>query len=211
VTVTDQDSNSFTQAVNVYVGTTGNNTLVTGSNLNIAFALDGNDNTNGGAGISDTISGGPGNDTLAGGSGNDTLNGGAGNDTLVGGAGKDQLTGGAGNDTFTYTATTHSQPGAGNFDTITDFTHVAGMGGEHDSIDLSAIDANTSVAGDQAFVFQGSIASSATLAANSIAYHYDAGLNETIVYANQTSAVGHVDMEIHLSGNVVLTGGDFAL
>ncbi len=216
VTVTDQDFNSFTQAVDVYVGTGGtgggaNNTVILGSNLNIAFALDGNDSVNGGTGVTDTISGGPGQDTLVGGSGKDTLSGGADNDNLSGGGGGDQLTGGTGNDTFTYTAPTDSQPGTGHFDTITDFTHVTGPG-EHDSIDLSLIDANTATPlVNDTFAFQGSIASSATLAANSIAYHYDAGLNQTIVYANQTSAVGHVDMEIHLSGNVVLTGGDFAL
>ncbi|MEY4248806.1 MAG: hypothetical protein RJA87_439 [Pseudomonadota bacterium] len=74
------------------------------------------------------------------------LNGGAGNDFLTGGGGKDTLTGGAGADAFIFTALTDSTLAAP--DLITDFTRADG-----DYIDLSRIDANSTLAGDQAFSF----------------------------------------------------------
>lgn len=119
-------------------GGTGNDTLVGGT---------GNDSLNAGSG-NDLLNAGSGNDTLLGGAGNDTLLGGAGNDILTGGAGADVLTGGAGRDVFVYTSLSDSRVTASGRDTITDFTRI-------DTIDLSAIDANTGVAGDQAFSFIG--------------------------------------------------------
>jgi Ca2+-binding RTX toxin-like protein len=79
---------------------------------------------------------------LQGNAGADTLEGGGGADTLVGGLGADVLTGGAGNDVFQYYKTSESTVAAP--DRITDLT----VG---DKIDLSHIDANTKIAGDQAF------------------------------------------------------------
>ena len=61
---------------------------------------------------------------------------------ITGGGGQDTLSGGAGNDTFIFTALADSTVAAP--DTISDFQ--AG-----DKIDLHLIDANTGVAGDQAF------------------------------------------------------------
>ena len=80
---------------------------------------------------------------------------------LSGGGGADTLTGGAGNDTFIYTDISDSLPGSP--DTITDFTSNAGEGSD-DQIDLSAIDADTGTAGNQAFTWNGSF----TAAANSL-------------------------------------------
>jgi len=111
--------------------------------------LNGNDTSqtlNGGNG-NDTLNGLAGNDTLNGGYGNDTLNGGDGNDVLVGGRGSNQLAGGAGNDTFKFSALGGEDEES--FNTITDFA-------TGDKIDLSAVDANVNLAGDQAFVFVGS-------------------------------------------------------
>lgn len=97
--------------------------------------------------------GGAGNDTITGGAGNDQLIGSAGNDKLIGGVGRDIFTGGAGADTFIFApATTGS-----NFSTITDFSSA-----ERDRIDLSRIDANTMLAGDQKFVLVGDKAFSGT-------------------------------------------------
>jgi Ca2+-binding RTX toxin-like protein len=76
------------------------------------------------------------NDVLTGSSGANALMGLDGNDKLAGGGGVDTLTGGAGTDQFLFTALTDSP--AGSPDTIIDFLH-------GDVIDLSAIDANTSV------------------------------------------------------------------
>jgi Ca2+-binding RTX toxin-like protein len=108
----------------------------------------GNDVLNGTSG-NDTLDGGAGNDTLNGRDGDDTLNGGADNDLLVGGMGHDLLTGGTGADTFDFNLIAESRPGAVYSDLITDFA--PGV----DKIDLSAIDANPVLAGNQAFDFIG--------------------------------------------------------
>ena len=96
----------------------------------------------------DIFTGGPDSDTAYGNGGNDTLSGGAGNDTLAGGAGADVLYGGGGADTFVYLAPSDSTPALTGQDQIMDFSHAEG-----DKIDLSAIDANKALAGDQAFSF----------------------------------------------------------
>lgn len=75
--------------------------------------------------------------------GADTLIGGAGNDTLYGGSGDDVLTGGDGSDVFVFRTITEGA------DLITDLDKHKHRG---DVIDLSAIDANSGLEGDQAFV-----------------------------------------------------------
>src|SRR5262249_37319852 len=81
----------------------------------------------------------------------ETIHGGTGNDTLSGGLGGDYLFGDAGADVFQYTAVEESQAivinGVNQLDQIVDFTQ------GQDKIDLSAIDANPTLDGDQAFVF----------------------------------------------------------
>ena len=98
------------------------------------------------------MQGGTGEDSLSGGAGNDRLFGDGDNDTLIGGAGKDELTGGGFNgsgdlsvDTFVFTAVTDSGVTNATRDTILDFEDGV------DKIDLSAIDANTTILGDDAF------------------------------------------------------------
>lgn len=95
----------------------------------------------------DELFGGLGDDHLDGGKDEDHLDGGEGNDILIGGLGRDWLTGGAGRDVFTFTTRDDSKNSG--MDRILDFTR-----GE-DRIDLSAVDANTRVAGNQAFKFIG--------------------------------------------------------
>ncbi|MDX2157734.1 MAG: calcium-binding protein, partial [Hyphomicrobiaceae bacterium] len=80
---------------------------------------------------------------IVGNTGSNRLDGAAGNDSLTGGLGIDYLTGGLGNDNFIYGAVADSAGSA--YDRILDFT--AG-----DRIWLNAIDANTTIANDQAFV-----------------------------------------------------------
>ncbi|WP_157271716.1 calcium-binding protein [Azohydromonas aeria] len=116
-------------------GNTGNNVLTGNAAANVLAGGVGNDSLDGGAG----------NDRLDAGAGADTLVGGVGNDTLLGGAGTDRFTGGAGNDTFVFASANDLGLGTTS-DVITDFTP------GQDKIDLSAIDANLSKAGDQAFV-----------------------------------------------------------
>lgn len=113
-----------------------------------------NDNNTGrtlkGDGGDDIIHGNGGNDTIYGGWGNDTITGDDGNDIIIGGTGADTMTGGAGADTFRFdTGLDARMVRSGNFilpgDTITDFE--SGI----DQIDLTRMDANTTVAGNQAF------------------------------------------------------------
>ena len=92
-----------------------------------------------------TLNGLDGNDLLDGGAGNDILLGGTGNDTLLGGAGSDLLSGGTGNDIFRYTNESESGITVETMDVISDFT--AGQ----DRLDLTGIDADTAVSGNQAF------------------------------------------------------------
>ncbi|MGF6230852.1 Ca2+-binding RTX toxin-like protein [Inquilinus ginsengisoli] len=93
-----------------------------------------------------------GNDGLERNAGANVLQGWGGNDALVGGGGggKDTLIGGSGADRIDFMALGDSVVGA-NADVITDFSH-----GQADRIDLTAIDANAAVAGNQAFSFIGS-------------------------------------------------------
>ena len=119
---------------------------------------------------------------------------GSNNGTLVGGAGN-VLTGGAGSDTFVFKAVSDSQPGAGQFDTITDFAH------NSDHIDLTAIAGASHV--------QGLVATANVVDANSVSWFVDNTHNETVLYVNTSATANHVDMEIHLTGaNINLTGAD---
>ena len=91
-------------------------------------------------------------ESINGGSGNDTITGSQANDRIMGDGGRDIVTGGAGADTFVFATTADSGVGSTKADYITDF--VSGS----DKIDLIAIDADTSLPGDQAFAFIGSAA-----------------------------------------------------
>lgn len=107
-----------------------------------------------GTGANNVLSGMDGNDTLNSGYGNDLLDGGNGDDLLIGGAGADALIGGLGTDIFKYNSVNDSPAGAGR-DVLLDFQGGAAIG---DRIDLSLIDANTLVVGNQAFTYIGSTA-----------------------------------------------------
>lgn len=107
-----------------------------------------NDNLKGDVG-NDTLRGFEGSDTLSGGDGDDSLDGGAGDDVLNGGTGNNALTGGSGKDVFKFSSILNSSY-TQQVGSITDFNKA-----EKDQIDLSAIDANTSVKADQSFTFIG--------------------------------------------------------
>ncbi|WP_414471341.1 Ig-like domain-containing protein [Microvirga sp. M2] len=129
------------------LGGSGHDTLAGGTGHDRLYGDAGNDRLYGGSGH-DRLDGGSGHDRLDGGAGNDTLLGGTGNDTLVGGLGRDQLWGGAGRDVFVFTTVAESRVGAQR-DVIHDFQS------GHDRIDLRGIDANTRLAGNQAFSWTG--------------------------------------------------------
>jgi serralysin len=99
----------------------------------------------------DYLLGNAGDDVLRGRRGNDRMVGGEGNDALSGGTGGDYLVGNEGADVFLYSDVEESQNvvvnGANQLDQIVDFTQ------GQDKIDLSDIDGNDVLDGDQAFTF----------------------------------------------------------
>ena len=106
-----------------------------------------------GGGDKDELHGGNDNDQLFGYTGNDKLYGGAGNDLLFGGLGQDTMTGGLGADTFvigTWHFSNAPDSSLADPDYIKDFSHAQG-----DKIDVSQIDANENLTGNQSFSFIG--------------------------------------------------------
>jgi Ca2+-binding RTX toxin-like protein len=141
-----------------------------------------------------------GNDGLEGNAGANVLQGWGGNDALVGGGGKDTLTGGSGADRIYFMALTDSVVGA-NADVITDFSH-----GQADRIDLTAIDANTAVAGNQAFGFIGT--GLYTGVAGQLRYAITNGIT---TIAGDVNGDKVSDFHITASGTVNLIALDFVL
>jgi Ca2+-binding RTX toxin-like protein len=103
-----------------------------------------------GSSKADTLWGNDDANVLDGRSGNDELKGAGGADTLVGGLGADNVTGGAGADVFVWTKIAETGLTTSTIDFVEDFDFSEG-----DKIDLSQIDANTTVSGDQEFTFVG--------------------------------------------------------
>src|SRR5262249_21186760 len=123
------------------------------------------------------------------------------------GAGTDTLTGGLGDDTFVFATAAEAGNGATR-DVITDVEGVGVAGG--DVIDVSGIDANTGVAGDQAFTF---IGAAAFTAAGQLHYVQDTVNHLTILEGNVNAGLG-ADFQIALSYQLTpLTpiAGDFHL
>lgn len=167
--------------------------------------FDGSAETNGAL----ELSGASNNDTLIGGRGDDTLFGGGGHDILVGGDGDDALfttsfggnstvTGGLGADTISadhglieivYTAVADSTPDG--FDTIEAFN-------KSDTIELSAIDADTTLDGDQAFHVVASLSGHA----GELALLYDEVRKETTVVGD-VDGDGQADFQVLIEGHAV--------
>lgn len=138
-------------------------------------------------------------DMLTGSAGDNIINGASGNDTIIGGAGSDELTGGAGADVFRYLSPEDSGAAEALRDLIIDFA-------AEDVIDLSALDANTAVDGDQGFTFIGSADFSATDASGQL--RYDAVLG--VIYGSN-DADADAEFSIALAGMPALTAEDFML
>ena len=151
-----------------------------------------------GNGAGNRILGFNGDDRLFGFDGDDTLLGMRGADTLTGGQGVDTLQGGGGADIFAFNAVSEST--LSMRDRITDF----GVGGA-DRVDLSNIDANALVAGNQAFTFVGS---AGFTAAGQVRFATN-GVNG-VVQAD-VNGDGTVDFSILLDGVTSMTSGDFIL
>ncbi|WP_281981275.1 S8 family serine peptidase [Thalassorhabdomicrobium marinisediminis] len=98
----------------------------------------------------DVLLGGNDNDSLYGGSDVDKLLGQSGDDRLDGGLGTDFLTGGSGADNFVFADISHTGVGQWKRDEIRDFSTAEG-----DVVNLYLIDADETVAGNQAFTYVG--------------------------------------------------------
>ena len=156
--------------------------------------------------------GGNGNDTLDGAGGADRILGGAGDDRIIGGEGGDIMSGGWGDDTFIFRGN-DMLPGA--IEHITDFERGA------DKIDLSAIDANALLVGNQAFrIVQSNFAQTGN--------HFSGSAGELVILSTYVSPTvgssyqtvigdfsgdGLKDFEIKVSSasNTTLTQSDFIL
>lgn len=141
------------------------------------------------------------NNLLSGNDGNNVLNGLGGNDTLVGGLGADTLVGGGGADRFVYRSAAESRTGA-NHDIIVDFDRKSG-----DRIDLSAIDANSKMPGNQDFAY---IGVARFTGAGQVRYVYDGEKGQGLVLAD-TNGDRVADIEIELVRVKTLTVDDFLL
>lgn len=151
----------------------------------------------------DVLRGGLGADKIIGGAGNDKLNGLYADDILYGGLGKDTLAGGSGEDTFLYKSTRESM--VGQSDTILRWDHT-GKNKPMDVIDLSAIDANTKVSGNQDFSWLGT----KEFTGHAGELRYERGATATMIYAD-TNGDREADMAIRIAHAVKLYGGDFLL
>ncbi len=153
-----------------------------------------------GGGDIDTLSGMDGADSLYGDAGNDVLDGGDGDDVLIGGTGYDRLTGGAGADRFAFTDLDIHRFSAGSGlvekDTIVDLSFAA-----NDRIDLSAIDANINLDGDQAFSFVGKF----TKVAGQAVLSLSGGVTTLQL---DVDGDGRLDFSIAITGDVAATTGN---
>ncbi|WP_187430122.1 hypothetical protein ROLI_041140 [Roseobacter fucihabitans] len=193
-------------------GESGNDRMFGGSNEDTMFGGTGNDLLNGqtqdddlfGQSGNDQLFGGDGFDLLDGGSGNDVLFGGNQGDTLVGGLGVDTLNGGSGFDTFDFNSVAESA--FGSADTIAGFDGAGGFGG--DIIDVSSIDANTGIAGNQAFTFLGAVSSAVGLGFGAGALWVQEFGGQTRLYANvNNDAI--IDLEVRINDGAGTTAFDY--
>ncbi|MGQ3046600.1 MAG: hypothetical protein ACT6Q8_16400 [Niveispirillum sp.] len=127
------------------------------------------------------------------------ITGGAGADTLTGGGGADTLTGGLGGDSFVL-ATVADSPAATPV-TISDFVVAQG-----DQIDLTAIDANSATAGDDAFTFVGTAAFSNVAGQLRIQV-----VGADLQVLGDVDGDGNADFAISLTGVGTLAAGSIGL
>jgi uncharacterized delta-60 repeat protein len=204
----------------------GNDTLVGGEGADILIGGLGTDSLSGGAGddtadYSEASSAvninlltgkatGDGDDTLVsiedviGSEGRDIITGNTAGNELIGGLGADRMS--LGQDTavdlLIYRAVTESI--ATERDRISQFVS------QQDRISLSGIDANSKVAGDQAFAFNGTTAKANALWYRQADVDGDKKTNDLIVYAD-VNGDSRADFEVGLVGVVRLVQADFVL
>ena len=141
------------------------------------------------------------NNTLQGNTGNNVLQGEAGADTMEGGAGADNLTGGSNADTFAFQSLADSTVAGTGRDTVADFHHA-----QSDKIDVSSIDANSTVPGNQAFTFIAAAAFSDSPGELRIQ-----AINGNTLVTGDVNGNGVADFSILVRGVTSLQAGDFHL
>jgi Ca2+-binding RTX toxin-like protein len=139
-------------------------------------------------------------DTLRGNALGNALNGSGGNDTLIGGYGNDTLLGGGGADRFVYSLFGESPAGILR-DIIVDFD-------QGDLIDLSRIDADAALAGNQAFTFIGEQAFSSVDASGQVRCEFTNSY--TMIYAS-VDADADAEFEIRLASYTPFSESDLLL
>lgn len=190
---------------NRIVGSSGNDRMFGMGGDDRIQAGAGNDHLDGGAGDDelrgeagdDYILGGDGKDQISGGDGIDTIFGGTGADTIEGGAGADIMSGGQGADVFRWRS---DDVKTYSLDVITDFQR--GI----DKLSLSAIDAKSATAANDAFSFIGS--SAFHKIAGELRYEVKNG--DTLVYGD-IDGNGIADFGIRLQGITGVSAADFVL
>ncbi|MDQ0463376.1 Ca2+-binding RTX toxin-like protein [Caulobacter ginsengisoli] len=168
------------------------------------MVLDGSANIDGtGNGLVNAITGNTGDNVIDGQGGDDVLKGLNGNDTLIGGTGGDILVGGAGADTFVVRQESVAQSHLGPFtlevDTLNDL--IAAQG---DRLDLSAIDADSTTAGDQAFHLVGAFTSHA----GEMTLTFAGGITTLQL---DVDGDGATDYRMRITGDVRLDSGGWLL
>lgn len=142
-------------------------------------------------------------DTLTGDNANNLIEGGRGADVITGSLGADWLAGGSGADRFRYFTVAESPNSPNLCDRILDFNPAEA----NERIDVSAIDANSLLAGNQAFVWKGLIANPLALAIGELGYTSGGG-GISVVYGRSTAVV---DFSLRLDGVSALAAGHFIL
>ena len=195
------DNRLFGMAGNdvIYGGTgAGDDRLAGGAGNDSLFGSDGNDFLIGNSG-DDRLNGQDDDDVLIGGLGNDVLIGGNGEDRLIGGAGRELLFGGADADSFVFRHVSDSGATPTTRDAIQDYARGV------DVIDLSGVDANINLTGNQAFAFIG------TAAFGSIAGQLRAIPGANSVLQGDTDGDGLADFTLVLTGALTVAVNDLVL
>jgi Ca2+-binding RTX toxin-like protein len=149
------------------------------------------------------VAGGNGADRIKGASAADSIDGGGGADRIMGGGGGDDLWGGYGEDRFVYASLRDSGTASGSRDTIHDFFR------GYDQIDLSLLDADSGVRGDQAMRFVTEFTKASSGQADGQVKAVSRG-SDTYVYVDGNGD-NMADMTIFLDGVKALSKDDFIL
>jgi Ca2+-binding RTX toxin-like protein len=197
------DYSGIAEAVTVKLGATAaQNTISAGMDtlINIENLIGtGSNDALTGSSTANRIEGGGGADKIDGGAANDVIIGGDGNDRLTGSAGADQLWGGTGTDLFVFGGIGHST--VANQDTIFDFSHADG-----DKIDLSVIDANSTLKGNSAFT----LVSAFSGQVGQLVAQFDV-VSASYAVGGDVNGDGIADFAVQVFSNTPLIAADFIL